>query len=53
VVRKEIAGEQTFSVPRALAGDERVEEIARMLGGVEITAETRAHARQLLTRAAA
>jgi DNA repair protein RecN (Recombination protein N) len=28
--------------------DERVEEIARMLGGVEITAITRQHAREIL-----
>ena len=29
----------------------REEEIARMLGGVEITHETLAHARQMLTKA--
>jgi len=32
----------------ALAGEARVEEIARMLAGSEITARTRAHARELL-----
>jgi DNA repair protein RecN (Recombination protein N) len=32
----------------ALAGDARVEEIARMLAGSEITERTRAHARELL-----
>jgi DNA repair protein RecN (Recombination protein N) len=31
-----------------LARTERVEEIARMLGGVEITATTRKHAREML-----
>ncbi|MDR3158459.1 MAG: DNA repair protein RecN [Zoogloeaceae bacterium] len=31
-----------------LTGESRVEEIARMLGGVEITATTRQHARELL-----
>ena len=31
-----------------LARAERVEEIARMLGGVEITATTRKHAREML-----
>ncbi|MGB5535591.1 MAG: DNA repair protein RecN, partial [Thiogranum sp.] len=33
---------------RALADDERVEEIARMLGGRKITASTRQHARETL-----
>jgi DNA repair protein RecN (Recombination protein N) len=31
-----------------LQGDERTEEIARMLGGVEITRQTRAHAEEML-----
>jgi DNA repair protein RecN (Recombination protein N) len=31
-----------------LSAAERVEEIARMLGGLEITATTRKHARELL-----
>jgi len=31
-----------------LAGDERVEEVARMLGGATITAAAREHARDLL-----
>ena len=33
-----------------LAGERRIEEIARMLGGLEITAQTRAHAREMLSR---
>ena len=33
-----------------LTADERVEELARMLGGKTITAKTRAHAREMLTR---
>jgi len=32
-----------------LDGNQRTEEIARMLGGIEITAQTRAHAREMLT----
>jgi len=32
----------------ALDSKSRVEEIARMLGGLEITATTRKHARELL-----
>ncbi len=34
-----------------LNGDTRVEEIARMLGGLEITAKTRSHAVEMLQRA--
>jgi DNA repair protein RecN (Recombination protein N) len=37
---------------KALTGEERVEELARMLGGVEITARARAHAIEMLARAA-
>ena len=37
----------------ALADDARVEEIARMLGGVEITDRTRSHAREMLQQAVA
>jgi DNA repair protein RecN (Recombination protein N) len=31
-----------------LTADERIEEIARMLGGVKITERTRAHAEEML-----
>jgi DNA repair protein RecN (Recombination protein N) len=37
---------------RALAPDERVEELARMLGGIEITERTRAHAEEMISVAA-
>jgi DNA repair protein RecN (Recombination protein N) len=33
---------------RALSPDERVEELARMLGGIEITERTRAHAEEMI-----
>ena len=33
---------------RYMKGDERVEELARMLGGVEITRRTRDHAAEML-----
>jgi DNA repair protein RecN (Recombination protein N) len=36
----------------ALDAKGRAEELARMLGGVEITAQTRAHAQEMLKRAA-
>jgi DNA repair protein RecN (Recombination protein N) len=34
---------------RLLQGEEKIEEIARMLGGIEITEQTRAHAKEMLT----
>lgn len=47
-VSKTQENNQTFSQITALDNKQRVEEIARMLGGVEITATTRKHARELL-----
>ena len=38
----------TRTLIESLAGKARTEEVARMLGGVEITARTRAHAKELL-----
>jgi DNA repair protein RecN (Recombination protein N) len=50
-VTKSAAGGQTRTAVTALSPLARVEEIARMLGGVEITARARAHAREMLARA--
>jgi DNA repair protein RecN (Recombination protein N) len=36
---------------RTLSAEERVDELSRMLGGVEITERTRAHAAEMITRA--
>ncbi len=47
-VSKETRGKQTVSRIDVLDRGARVEEIARMLGGMEITATTRRHARELL-----
>lgn len=47
VSKKETAG-KTQSHIAELKADERVEEIARMLGGIKITATTREHAREML-----
>ncbi|MCM8596208.1 DNA repair protein RecN [Accumulibacter sp.] len=47
-VSKTREGEELRSRVSALHGEARVEEIARMLGGIEITAITREHARELL-----
>ncbi|VVD86889.1 DNA repair protein [Pandoraea horticolens] len=47
-VTKRSDGDTTMSEIEPLGRTERVEEIARMLGGVEITATTRKHAREML-----
>lgn len=47
-VSKRNAGGKTVSRIDALEAAARIEEIARMLGGLEITATTRKHARELL-----
>ena len=47
-VSKGIEGGVLKSRVMALDADARVEELARMLGGVEITAITRQHAREML-----
>jgi DNA repair protein RecN (Recombination protein N) len=47
-VSKRQDGQRTSSVIERLDRGRRVEEIARMLGGVAITATTRKHARELL-----
>ncbi|WPL17137.1 Recombination protein N [Thiorhodovibrio winogradskyi] len=49
-VRKHTKDGQTFAEITALDAADRVNEIARMLGGTEITATTRAHAEEMLTR---
>lgn len=47
-IRKEAQGEATVSRVEALDANGRIEEIARMLGGVKITETTRKHAREML-----
>ena len=47
-VAKESAGGRTLSRVSPLARAGRIEEIARMLGGAEITATTRKAAREML-----
>jgi DNA repair protein RecN (Recombination protein N) len=47
-VSKSQAGDKTFSQVTPLGRSERVEEVARMLGGTTITDTTRRHARELL-----
>jgi DNA repair protein RecN (Recombination protein N) len=47
-VVKKVEGERTTSLLKYLSFDERVEEVARMLGGSEITTRTLAHATEML-----
>jgi DNA repair protein RecN (Recombination protein N) len=48
-VTKSNDGANTHIRLSALSGEERVQEIARMLGGVEITQRARAHALEMLS----
>jgi DNA repair protein RecN (Recombination protein N) len=52
-VSKQTDGRNTRTSVTVLEQEARVEEIARMLGGVEITPRTRAHALEMLTRVGA
>lgn len=47
-VSKSVTGGQTLSSIEILDKSERIDEIARMLGGVEITETTRRHAQEML-----
>ena len=51
-VLKQSGEQSTRTGVLSLSAEERVEELARMLGGVEITARTRAHAKEMIERAA-
>ena len=48
-VEKNNKSDITSSQVRLLQNEERVEEIARMLGGVTMTANTLAHAQEMLS----
>jgi len=51
VVRKDTRQGRTTASLEELSEEGRLEEIARMLGGVEVSAKTRAHAREMLEQA--
>jgi DNA repair protein RecN (Recombination protein N) len=51
-VTKLTDGRTTRTNLNELTADERVEELARMLGGIEITAKAREHAREMLKASA-
>jgi DNA repair protein RecN (Recombination protein N) len=50
-VLKQTDGKTSRTDVRALTSKERVDELSRMLGGVEVTARTRAHAAEMIDRA--
>jgi DNA repair protein RecN (Recombination protein N) len=52
-VAKEVAGGRTLARVRQLSEAERLEEVARMLGGVRITEKTRQHAKEMVKGAGA
>ena len=52
-VAKDVRGGRTFTAVRPLAGRERIDEIARMLGGEDAAASARDHAKAMLLEAEA
>jgi DNA repair protein RecN (Recombination protein N) len=50
-VAKKVASGRTATTVESLAEDQKVEEISRMLGGVDLTEKTREHAREMLSGA--
>jgi len=51
MVEKSRGDDQTSTSIRVLESEQRIDEVARMLGGVEMTDQTRAHASEMLDRA--
>lgn len=50
-VKKEVKSGRTVTVVDPLEKEARVDEIARMLGGVKVTEKTRAHAKEMMENA--
>lgn len=50
-VDKKIAGGRTATTVEMLTDEQKIEEISRMLGGVDLTQTTREHAREMLSGA--
>lgn len=48
LIRKEVDGGRTYTEVDSLDGEERVKELARMLGGAKITDTTLKHAREMI-----
>jgi DNA repair protein RecN (Recombination protein N) len=52
-VSKQSRAGLTRTAVETLSAEERIDEVARMLGGIDITPQAREHAREMLTRSAA
>lgn len=52
-VEKMIKDNQTYSTLKLLMGEDKIEELARMISGVEMTEQTLAHAKALLEQVSA
>jgi DNA repair protein RecN (Recombination protein N) len=52
-VTKQSDAQATRTAVTPLSAAARVDEIARMLGGIDVTSQARAHAREMLARSAA
>jgi DNA repair protein RecN (Recombination protein N) len=52
LVAKQLVGKLTESTVKAIAGEQRVTEVARMLGGEKLSGTTLAHAKEMLQGAA-
>lgn len=48
LIEKRISGERTRTTVRVITGEERTEEVARMLSGAKLTETSRKHAEQML-----
>lgn len=48
LIEKRVSGQRTKTTVRLITGDERTEEIARMLSGARLTETSRKHAEQML-----
>ncbi len=48
VIEKKISKNHTKTIVRKLDNDERIDELARLLGGVDLTNTTRLHAKEML-----
>ncbi|MDD4892234.1 MAG: DNA repair protein RecN, partial [Phycisphaerae bacterium] len=51
-VRKEVVGKMTETIVRPIDGPDRIEELAEMIGGTNVTATTRKQAEEMLLAAA-
>ncbi|GAB6070587.1 DNA repair protein RecN [Thiomicrorhabdus hydrogeniphila] len=50
-IQKQTKDEATFTQVNALAEDDRIQELARMIGGLKVTEQTIAHAKEMLQTA--